>query len=235
MILSYRHRFIFVHLPKTAGSSVAAYLSRYLGPWDIYLGSVGDARRYGGRINIRTRLDHVHPRSLKDTAKRLIIDRRFKLRQKPMYRPMSPATAHARASEIQSYYPQAWDRSFVFCFTRNPWERLVSLYRWQSRSRNMPAFTEFLEMAAHKPERYLSSPAYTIDGRIAVDFIGRYEYLHEDLCNICERIGLPFESGLLPHAKDSPAYDYREYYGAKHKDLVASICRDEIEMFGYEF
>ena len=38
MIISYRHKFIFMHSRKTAGSSVTALLSHHLGPQDIQLG-----------------------------------------------------------------------------------------------------------------------------------------------------------------------------------------------------
>ena len=38
MILSRKHRFIFLHNRKKAGSSVTVSLSRYLGPWDTQIG-----------------------------------------------------------------------------------------------------------------------------------------------------------------------------------------------------
>jgi hypothetical protein len=42
MIISHKHRFIFVHCCKTAGSSVACSLSRYLGPNDLQFSAITD-------------------------------------------------------------------------------------------------------------------------------------------------------------------------------------------------
>lgn len=39
MIISYKHQFIFVKSRKTAGSSIEHYLSSYLGPDDVLIGS----------------------------------------------------------------------------------------------------------------------------------------------------------------------------------------------------
>lgn len=51
MIISHRHKFIFIHVPKTAGSTVSAYLAREFGPWDVQLGSWKDALGNGAKAN----------------------------------------------------------------------------------------------------------------------------------------------------------------------------------------
>ena len=38
MIISHKYKFIFLHVPKTAGSSVKTFLSQYIGDEDILVG-----------------------------------------------------------------------------------------------------------------------------------------------------------------------------------------------------
>ena len=38
MIISHKHKFIFLHTPKTAGSSICAFFSQYIGDDDILNG-----------------------------------------------------------------------------------------------------------------------------------------------------------------------------------------------------
>ena len=73
---------------------------------------------------------------------------------------------------------------------------------------------------------------YSIDGDVAVDFIGRYETLGGDLKLALERVGLCLATEL-PYAKatfrqnDLP---YRDYYDDETRDIVANWYAREIEL-----
>ena len=43
MIISHKHKFIFIHINKCGGSSVTRALMPYLGPNDLVLGGVKEA------------------------------------------------------------------------------------------------------------------------------------------------------------------------------------------------
>ncbi len=47
MIISHRHRFIFLHCRKAAGSSIAQALAPYLGEDDLHLGTWPEALEAG--------------------------------------------------------------------------------------------------------------------------------------------------------------------------------------------
>ena len=51
MIVSLRHRYIFVHIPKTGGTSFAAALERRVGPADILIGDTPKARQRAHRVS----------------------------------------------------------------------------------------------------------------------------------------------------------------------------------------
>lgn len=70
-------------------------------------------------------------------------------------------------------------------------------------------------------------------GEIAVDFVGRFKRLHDDLAEACRRLGIPV--GKLEHANASEHEHYADYYSTRTRELVADRFRRDIETFGYEF
>ncbi len=67
-------------------------------------------------------------------------------------------------------------------------------------------------------------------GRIMVDYIGKFENLQESWDAICER--LQREKSLLPHVKKSSRGDYRDYYDDESRKIIADFFRRDIEIFG---
>lgn len=76
---------------------------------------------------------------------------------------------------------------------------------------------------------------YTINNKIAVDYILRFEKLSKDLEYISEKLSIPIN--LHIRAK-SDVRDrektIREYYDKEAMGLVESIYHKEINYFGYE-
>jgi len=253
MIISYEHRFIFLHCRKVAGSAMQIHLARFLGPDDILLGTRDDLDDHGVRQTRRFYRDVFSPLGLRSLGRRFLrkpavvgpgrIRDTLGRVQKDVYaRRLGPYSGHAPAAHVRDFDPEAW-RDFVkFCFVRNPYERAVSDYIWRIKSRERDlGFREFLEQVrdsrAQEPAespRYDNWPIYTIDNRIAVDEVGRYENLADDFARICGRIGIP-DKGLPVAKKVLASYDYRDYYGDAEKTLVEDIYGHELETFGYRF
>ena len=81
-----------------------------------------------------------------------------------------------------------WSQLYRFCFERNPWDKAVSMYFWRTRRNDKPPP---FETWATKPGSLVSErDLYTIDGELAVDFVGRYETLADDLGAVLDRVGL---------------------------------------------
>lgn len=133
---------------------------------------------------------------------------------------------------------------FKFGFVRNPWDRTVSLYRRREglRMSETMTFDEFVDWIQHSsdtclhPRRHRNQLDWFTDrfGRIAVDFIGRFERLESDWRRICERLGI---DAPLPSANHNPSKSghYSEYYTARTRDVIARKFRVDIEYFEYEF
>jgi hypothetical protein len=217
MLLSLRYRFLFVHIAKTGGTSVRESLQglRWRDPW--YL-----------PMFLCSRLSHLSGHRIATKLPR-----------------------HAKAIAAKEMLPkETFEGLFKFAFVRNPWDLQVSSFHHIRRER--PQFlgghTEFepflrWKLDPARPYQYHVDTSierqtdYLIDlhGDLIVDFIGRYERLHDDFALACERIGIA--PRMLPHARKATdrKQDYRSYYTDATAALVASHFAADIERLGYRF
>ena len=78
---------------------------------------------------------------------------------------------------------------------------------------------------------------YSIDGNLAVDFLGRFETLEKDLRFALEHVGLS-TAEALPDAKTRfrpGSVPYRDHYDDDTRNIVADWYAQEIKLLGYEF
>jgi Sulfotransferase family len=233
MILSHKHRFIFLKTAKTGGTSTELALSPICGPDDI-----------------------LAPLSRPEEKKRRKSPaRNYALGIGRLGIPL-PGEIRHHFPEICGYYnhmparqvrrmvgEDTWNRYFKFTIERNPWDRQVSFYFWRTRhSHPRPDFKTFLTSPWHRGKMLRSARmknwwTYTIDDRIAVDHVIRYENLEAELGEICRKLGIR-KVVALPAAKGHTRTDprhYRELYDDETRDMVAGWYAREIEAFGWEF
>lgn len=217
MLLSVRHRFLYVHIAKTGGTSVRAALARlrWSDPWywPMFLCS-RFSHLSGHRIGTK------FPRHAKVVAAKELLPKEF------------------------------FEQLYKFGFVRNPWDLQVSSYHHIRRERPQfmgghADFGAFLrwKLDPERPYQYHIDTSiewqtdYLVDlhGRLVVDFIGRYERLHDDFETACAHIGIP--TPALPHVRRATdrSKDYRSYYTDNTAELVANHFRRDIEMLGYTF
>lgn len=231
MIVSYKHNFIFLHVPKVAGSSIASYFAKHLGPRDFMIDTWGDALRYGAAFNRQFYRDIFctktglvafarEMKGLSDWSEtKSKNDFLYRVHQKRWRPRLRGEYAHACAFDAQRCFPDEFERYFKFAFVRNPYAHAVSLWRWRCIGENKDktpsvSFSEFLRCLE---DHSIPDPEYvrrknkweptgwnvfSIDGSVSVDFIGRFENLKEDLNSVCDKVGIKFQPDDFPHAKN---------------------------------
>jgi hypothetical protein len=134
---------------------------------------------------------------------------------------------------------QVWDEYTTFTFVRNPWDRIVSLYHYQRKinsnrsSLAQESFDEWIKGGGTGTVRKLVSEFICDEnGKVIVDFVGRFENLEQDFNKVCNMIGVDCQ---LPHVNRTVRTEYRDYYTRETREIVRSIAQPDIEMFGYEF
>lgn len=230
MILSHKYKFIFLKTAKAAGTSIEIALSKHLGDNDIITPISPPDEIIRRQLGYRGPQNFYVPLrccSMRDIAGTLLTFRRKKFYN------------HMSCQEVRSLVGDGvWNTYYKFCIERNPFDRVVSLYYWIHRREPRPTLAQFLE----QPEIELLSrrglELYTTQtGAIAVDRVGRYENLIQDLEEIRRAIGIP-EPLELPHAKASHRSDKRHYSDVideLSRSKIAARFQREMELFGYRF
>lgn len=71
------------------------------------------------------------------------------------------------------------------------------------------------------------------EGKIKIDFIGRFEQLRQDYEQLTKTLSLPSE---LMHVNKNPnQVDYRAHYDSELRLLVANFYEADIDYFKYVF
>lgn len=230
MIVSHKHKFIFLKTKKTAGTSIESVLSSICGPQDVItpFRASNELKRLG-RPPQNYRIDHP-------AVPKRPLWRRLLARPERYYHPSVGYYEHMPAWRVKAYVgDQVWNSYFKFAFDRNPWDRQVSWYYYKNKEADArPAFDTFL---AKKRIAYVDNfEIYSLEERVAVDFLGRFENLAEDFDRALSQIGLLGQI-TLPHinASDKGGRSYRSFYSDRTRQLMAEWYAPEIQALDYQF
>ena len=230
MIISHKYKFIFLKTNKTAGTSIEIALSKHCGADDIITPISPEdekTRRNLGYPGPQNYISPIWDYSFLDLVKILLKGKR----RARFYNHISAKKVKAHIGE------QVWNSYYKFCFERNPWDRIISLYYWRCSSEPRPTISEFVRSTVPLVLKRRGFELYTVDGQIAVDKVCRFENLSEDLEVIRKQLGIP-EKLELPRAKSRFRKDkrsYRDIFGEEEKVKIEELFRDEINLLGYEF
>lgn len=215
MIISRGRRYIFVHVPKTGGTSVTLALEARALKDDILIGDTPKARRR------RRRLQGL------DAAGRLW-----------KHSTLADVEGIVSRAEMRDFFTltlvrNPWDRLVSYYH----WLRSQRFDHPAVKLAGSLAFADFL---AH-PDTRATIRAWPY-GRYMRDGAGRehccafvrLEQLEQDLAAFETHLG--FRLQPLPRANSSERHrDHRHYYDDTSAAIVAEICAEDIARFGYRF
>ncbi len=142
---------------------------------------------------------------------------------------------------IRALKPQAPDY-FSWSFVRHPMDRLFSAYvglkQYKSYALDIPlTFEQFIfetpESSCSEVRKHVI-PQFeflTIDDRIAIDFVGRFERLYVDWKHVCEVLSI--ETIELPQINRNTRKCYMDAYTGAMKQHIYQIYEKDFYLFEY--
>ena|SRR5690606_17879841 len=212
MLYSRDKSFLFIHIPKTAGTSIRSVLSPYSGK--------------SGVFNFIGRRLEQYPAFCFKTG----------LSARRTY------DSHTTYERFERLFPQKErDKLFKFCIVRNPYDRMYSYYlhvlsipghRSYDLIKSFNSFDGMLQNLDKINEPTQKSYIINSKGEISVDFIGKFENLHDDFSSVCRRLDIPYNLPRKNTRKKNKHYN--EAYDENNWRYVAEYYSEDFEEFGYD-
>lgn len=225
-MISHKHKCIFIHIPKCAGTS----FENVLGHFDGHEGREGQDHRSIRMIQ--------QPYKILDVVNSLDNLKDYIRRQREYFR------NHANPNNKLTCSAEEYESYYKFTIVRNPWMRAHSWYRNAMRDEvhqknyGYPShinFTEFMKEYAGKG--YLRPQTYWLkqfDGQINMDFIGKFESIDSAYRNVMESLSIK-NIGELPHKIEGQKSNYKEDFTEEVIRFISEYYKEEIDLFDYDF
>lgn len=218
-MISTDEEFLFLHVPKTGGTSVAeALLEVADDERAIGKGNHDGVTNFGLRNSRYGTGKHTTLAEYKEVLEPAMYDRLFKftILRNPWERMVSFYFSPHRG-DVE------WDRDRFAVFVKNqlPLRHYVDTSTWGRR----------LSERVGRVAPGLVSQVRPLDAEI--DCMLRFEHLNEDFQNLCSRLDLPCDGLPVKHSSDRRHYSY--YYDEALQDFVERRFREEVYYGEYEF
>ncbi len=211
MFISQHKKFIFIHVQRTAGTSLRRFLAGHIPDFQSFLGTHDHARL--AKENLGADWEQYWTSAfVRNPWERLV----------SWY---STITQHSPAPPWDALLPerrpnQMWQ--YVWC---NATTFDEFLYRC----------TQPIDDTDGRKSFVYNQLDYVADawGNLLVDFVGRYEHLRADLAVVCHRLSL--DPSTFTHLNASQHPHYSTFYSPATRELVRERYARDIEFFGYTF
>ncbi len=205
MIVCEEYKFVFVHIFKTAGTSIKRSLRRFAMPaWqecaNVILKRIGVSqfgpRRYPDHMRASQLIDQIGMERFQEYFSFAFVRNPWDL-ELSHYKYILSRSCHPCHNEIMR----------LGCFSE--------YVRWRCDERFQ-----------------LQSDFISNDQQVVVNFVGRFESLQNDFRYVCEQIGVRSKLGQLNRTRLAR---YQDHYDDRTRELIAQTFAQDIEQFEYRF
>ena len=207
MIISHRHAYVFVHIPKTGGTSMATALEDRVGPDDILIGDTAKAKRRRRRLKALQAPGRLWKHSTLADVEGL----------------------YPKSAFVFTLVRNPWDRMVSYYH----WLKVQSFAHPAVKLAQTLDFEGFLmHPALQESVRQNGYQTYVKDaqGQERCNLFARLEH-PEDLTPLWQNLGFEL---TFPHINASKRNaDWRLYYDTQSFEIVAEIAANDIARFGY--
>ena len=175
---------------------------------------------------------------------------------------IDPRNKHATCHSAKEVYRDYWDNYFKFSFIRNPWDRHVSMMKYEEHFYGKQDTLGHKILDIDKLERYTArygKPPNTIEfdyrfvdkkffekfdmisGAVysnyigsEMDFIGRFENLQNDFNFLTKKLDLESRDLPITNVSNNRTH-YSNYYNEESRDLVKSMYNFDINKYKYSY
>jgi hypothetical protein len=250
-MISSVNKFLFVHVPKTAGRSIKNGLSLQ-GVDELGLVLLGHCS-INKTFDLQGEVDVAHITQRSNRLKKLNESRKKRGKKgnpwslKREYYDDLVLNSKNRILKLKGL---KIDDFFKFSVTRNPWDRVVSIFLQQERlkhrlikrkhpwlaNRKSIDFETYCELAFEQEDNSSLSWMKDKNNEIKMDFIIKFESLEKDWISICNSINIDHQPlpcvGKAPNTKFDT---YQKYYNSNTKKIIKNKFEEDIEYFKYTF
>ena len=206
MLISDSNEFIFIHIPKTAGTSIRSALQ----PYSLQTPS--------------SRLARI--------LKRFDLPKDYQKFRFNLHATLQKAQSKLPPELYGGYKKIAFVRNPYDRMVSN-YAYKVHGTADKNRKRN-DSFEEFVLQCCSGKDLIQTDYLTDLKGNLDCDFIGRFESLSEDYSRMQEILGIEL-TPLAKKNNSKRKGSYHDYYTDKTRDIVAKYYQKDIDNFGYEF
>lgn len=218
MIVSHRHKFIFMHLGRTGGRSLTMALAKHCGPDDVISTVSGRCGQNEDGIRRHAPASEIRRQVGEDVWNEYFT---FTIERNPWDKILSRYWVYA-GREDKKRYKRVYENIAGRPLTFQQW---FSMRVWQGR---------LLGLGHIRFPRHYG--CYVENGRQTVDFIGRFESREQHLALLAERLRLPIDTSVWIGSKSRrDRAPYTEHYSPAMRRVVEKVFHRDNEFLGYQF
>jgi hypothetical protein len=210
MLLSHDYRFLFVHIQKTAGSSIAEALGPYCSR--------------PPRVGLRKILSHL---PVPESPDKVAFRKHATARWARLKLPNGMFDAYCKFTVVRNPF----DRAVSF-YHYVKQETTHHSHRHVGNA----TFMDYLKYLYGRDGRRDPTQRYRVtdrNGKLLCNRILKFEHLNSDFAELCRELKLP-GSVTLPHTNATARKPWCEYYDdPRTRALLVDTFADDFEMFGY--